>query len=83
MEKIFFNAFALACYGKQAIQHKVMERLSEFMHNEAICYRLFIPEDNSPDSQSYLFKLITTTLIYDVTMQGTVQTLLPYTCIDP
>jgi hypothetical protein len=46
-------------------------------------YRLFVPEDNSSDSQSYLLKLIKATLMYDVTLQGVVQTTLPNTFIDP
>jgi hypothetical protein len=51
-----FNAIALAKYGKQSLQQSVRVRLSEFLKNEAMFFRLYNPADNSPDSQSYLFK---------------------------
>jgi hypothetical protein len=71
-----FNAIALAKYGKQSLQHNVRARLSEFLKNEAMLFRLYNPADNSPDSQSFLFKFIKVALEYDITLQGEIETVL-------
>jgi hypothetical protein len=78
-----FNAIALAKYGRQSFQGSVRARLSEFLKSEAMFYRLYEPADNSPDSQSYLFKNIKVALMYDITLQGVVNTVLPNYYIDP
>jgi hypothetical protein len=78
-----FNAIALAKYGKQSLQHNVRARLSEFLKNEAMFFRLYNAADNSPESQSYLFKFIKVALMYDITLQGVIETVLPNHYIDP
>jgi hypothetical protein len=81
-DNCLFNAIALAKYGKQSL-HNVRARLSEFLKNEAMFFQLYNPADNSPDSQSYLFKLIKVVLMYDIILQGVIETVLPNHYIDP
>jgi hypothetical protein len=47
-----------------------------------LVFRLYNPDDNSPDSQYYLFKLIKVALMYDMYLQGGIETVLPNHYID-
>jgi hypothetical protein len=60
----------------------VNTKLSEFLKNEAMFYRIYNPADNSTDSQSYLFKLIKVALMYNITLQEVIETVLPNHYID-